>query len=234
MDWDTMPVDLSEYIGHTIIATFTFRLNNLPADGLMHTITISLYADDYISTARALCIQTEEIEAPAPCFMPTFDCENCIGGFVPDIGATYAISAWIKEASAPDTATGYYNATIQIDYTGPVTDPAPYYGKGKIIEGWQRIYEEFTIPSGATDITVELLSGSGTAYFDDIRIYPVNGSMKSYIYDPVSLKLTAVLDENNYATLYEYDQEGSLVRTKKETDRGVVTISENRQSNPKR
>ncbi len=58
--------------------------------------------------------------------------------------------------------------------------------------------------------------------------------MKSYIYDPVSLKLTAVLDENNYATFYEYDQEGTLIRTKKETERGIVTISENRQSNQKK
>ena len=54
------------------------------------------------------------------------------------------------------------------------------------------------------------------------------------MYDPISLKLTAVLDENNYATFYEYDQEGTLIRTKKETERGVVTISENRQSNQKK
>jgi hypothetical protein len=33
---------------------------------------------------------------------------------------------------------------------------------------------------------------------------------------------------------YEYDQEGTLIRTKKETERGVVTITENRQSNPKK
>ena len=58
--------------------------------------------------------------------------------------------------------------------------------------------------------------------------------MKSYVYDPISLKLTAVLDENNYATFYEYDQEGTLIRTKKETERGIVTISENRQSNQKK
>lgn len=58
--------------------------------------------------------------------------------------------------------------------------------------------------------------------------------MKSYVYDPISLKITAVLDENNYATFYEYDQEGTLIRTKKETERGIVTISENRQSNQKK
>lgn len=68
------------------------------------------------------------------------------------------------------------------------------------------------------------------AYFDDLRINPIKGNMKSYVYDPISLKLMAELDENNYATFYEYDAEGTLVRIKKETERGVFTIKESRQS----
>ncbi|MGK4569023.1 hypothetical protein [Flavobacterium sp. 3HN19-14] len=44
----------------------------------------------------------------------------------------------------------------------------------------------------------------------------------------------AELDENNYATFYEYDKEGGLVRVKKETERGVQTIKESRSSNPKK
>jgi hypothetical protein len=38
----------------------------------------------------------------------------------------------------------------------------------------------------------------------------------------------AEMDENNYETFYEYDQEGSLIRVKKETIEGVVTLQENR------
>jgi hypothetical protein len=38
----------------------------------------------------------------------------------------------------------------------------------------------------------------------------------------------AQLDENNYATFYEYDDDGTLVRVKKETERGIKTISETR------
>jgi hypothetical protein len=44
----------------------------------------------------------------------------------------------------------------------------------------------------------------------------------------------AELDENNFATFYEYDDEGSLVRVKKETERGIMTIKENRSSYKKR
>ena len=52
-------------------------------------------------------------------------------------------------------------------------------------------------------------------------------------YDEETNKLLAELDENNYATFYEYDQEGGLIRIKKETEKGVFTIQESRSSNPK-
>ena len=57
--------------------------------------------------------------------------------------------------------------------------------------------------------------------------------MKSYVYDPRSLRLMAVLDEQNFATLYEYDGEGQLTRTKKETEKGIVTLQEIQTAKPK-
>jgi hypothetical protein len=36
------------------------------------------------------------------------------------------------------------------------------------------------------------------------------------------------MDANNYATFYEYDEEGTLVRTKVETREGVKTVQESR------
>lgn len=206
----------------------------LRADGGKHAIKIFLFADRYVSEAKALCSVVDTVQAPAPCAaVDTQQCEYCIGSFRPEPGATYAFSAWVKESGAAPDATSYLQAQVQLQYTGAAA-PQAFFGSGRIIEGWQRIYQEFTIPMSAIELFVQLKTSGGTAYFDDIRIYPVRGSMKSYVYDPVSLKLVAVLDENNYATYYEYDQEGSLVRTKKETERGVVTISENRQSNPKK
>ena len=52
--------------------------------------------------------------------------------------------------------------------------------------------------------------------------------MKSMVYDPQSLRLMAELDDRNYATFYEYDEEGTLVRVKKETEKGIYTIKESR------
>lgn len=69
--------------------------------------------------------------------------------------------------------------------------------------------------------------------FDDIRIHPFRSNMKSFVYNPSTQKLTAELDENNYSTQYEYDDEGILIRVKKETERGVMTIKETRNNQSK-
>ena len=66
-------------------------------------------------------------------------------------------------------------------------------------------------------------------FIDDLRIFPSRSNMKSNVYDPITFRLSAVLDENNFATFYEYDDEGQLVRVKRETARGIMTIKETRQ-----
>ncbi|MBQ4820656.1 immunoglobulin domain-containing protein [Aquimarina sp. MMG016] len=102
--------------------------------------------------------------------------------------------------------------------------------KGSVIDGWQRISASFKIPENAANLTITL-KNKGTdinAYFDDVRVHPFDSSMKTFVYDPLTQRLQAELDDNNYATFYEYDAEGGLVRVKKETERGVYTIQETR------
>ncbi len=210
----------------------SYVLKNLYADGKIHDIVISLYKDNYISGEAVLCTYTLPVQAPAPCFYPVMN-GGCIASFAPCPGETYILSAWVRDPNALPSDPTFTNPNVKIVFTGGGPNPSPAFASDKIIDGWQRVYMEFTIPTGTTSLAVELSTLSGTALFDDIRIYPVNASIKSYVYDPVSLKLVAELDANNYATFYEYDQEGILIRTKKETERGIITITENRQSNPK-
>ncbi|PCJ64665.1 MAG: hypothetical protein COA58_13080 [Bacteroidetes bacterium] len=145
------------------------------------------------------------------------------------------MGAWVKEVNASTTQVDYTEPYVRVNFYSSVGVLVPgtsldFNSQGLIIESWQRIHEEFTIPPTANFIEIVLGTNGVHALFDDIRIYPVDGSMQSYVYDPVSLKLVATLDENNYATFYQYDLEGNLVRTKKETERGVITIQESRQS----
>jgi PKD repeat protein len=166
---------------------------------------------------------------------PDEECTTCIGSFAPPAG-DYIIGIWVKEAN--ENVKTYTHAGVKISFTADPTVFGPFFPdvtKNKIIDGWQRIEEKFTVPVSATQIIIELVNTSNSAdvHFDDIRVHPFNGSMKSFVYDPVNLRLMAELDENNYATMYEYDEEGKLIRVKKETERGIMTIKESRQNSSK-
>lgn len=152
------------------------------------------------------------------------DKRNC-GSFKLTTQKKYIISGWVKHADIS-------NVVNNLTYI--LIDGNQFYANGPIIEGWQRISGEF-VYSG-TNFTMELKNdqSSSISYFDDIRIHPYNSNLKSFVYDYRTQKLMAELDENNFATFYEYDQEGGLIRVKKETEKGVYTIQETRSSNPKK
>ncbi len=159
------------------------------------------------------------------------------GSFYPEEGKNYIISGWVKEIH-PQAKKGY-SSVIAVQFHDGITQyggTMEYKPAGEIIDGWQRIVGVVAIPLGLTlpiiDIQLRCKPiGNGDCYFDDIRFYPYNGNMKSFVYDEDTQKLMAELDENNYATYYEYDQEGGLIRVKKETERGVFTIQETRSGN---
>jgi hypothetical protein len=128
-------------------------------------------------------------------------------------GEKYIVSYWIKKDAIP---ISNYSA------------PGGMQAKSRVIDGWQQMEGVITVAGNATSYDLVLPAGS---YIDDIRIYPFLANMKSFVYHPVNQKLVATLDENNYASFYEYDQEGNLIRTKKETDKGIITVMESRSAN---
>lgn len=153
-----------------------------------------------------------------------------IPGFKPIAGSKMVISAWVKEEQDCKCAS-YVNNHIAVIVNGPgeTQNSFVFNPSGSIIDGWQRIEGVFPIPEDATNVTVSMRSiGSSNLYFDDLRLHPYNANMKSFVFHPVNMRLMAEMDENNYATFYEYDDEGTLVRVKKETARGIKTIKETR------
>lgn len=132
-------------------------------------------------------------------------------------GKKYIVSAWVKDAS------NISSITIE----GKTMSP-----KSPSIEGWKRIQDSFTV--GGDPPTITFNAGSQVTYFDDIRIYPETGNMQSYVYNPADYRLSAVLDNNNYATYYYYDPEGNLFLVKKETVEGIKTIQESMSYRPVR
>ena len=153
----------------------------------------------------------------------------------------FVLSVWAKEnIVTPVNSTvpvlTYPNTGVSVSLNGVAVNPLNL-KKSAIINGWQKLEFAFVVPAGTLNsygsnpygsIAIALNSGSNDVYYDDIRIHPFNSSMKSMVYDPQTLRLMAELDDRNYATFYEYDEEGTLVRVKKETEKGIFTIKESR------
>jgi hypothetical protein len=202
-----------------------------PTTTTIYTVTASNYTCSSTATSTVTVIpDTVPVGTPGSCY--------CVSSFAPYPGKTYLVSAWASEDGALPTKTSFTYPAIYFDFaksnSSYLSTAGPFTPSGSIIDGWQRIEGSFTVPDSAHFMIVRLQSGSGSVLFDDIRIFPFDGSAKSYVYDPVTLRLVSELDERNYATKYEYDEEGKLTRIKKETERGIMTVKESRSSSPKK
>ncbi len=208
------------------------------AQGVAHTGLHSLEIRTGETVTYTTTFKTTPCTPQADDVPYTFkDCDRIgVFGEYDDQGSplTFKISFWVNEKNA--TRVFDYD-DISVSLTGPNLGPvvATLIGKSEIIEGWQKREYSFTIPAGTDeDIDLEFQNtGSVKYYLDDLRIQPMESSMKSYAYNPDNLRFMAELDENNFATFYEYDEEGALVRIKKETERGIETIQENTQHAPR-
>jgi hypothetical protein len=166
---------------------------------------------------------------------PEGQCVECIDGDMPEAGE-YLISAWVNMGNPSAGTTSYTGPKVVVTTSSGSTTITPSNSdiQKYIIDGWQLIEGSFTVPDSNAVFSISLECTTGTCYFDDVKFQPFNASMKTYVYDPFSLRLAAELDERHYATIYEYDEEGRLKRIKKETERGIMTIQESTNSNVKR
>lgn len=153
-----------------------------------------------LTTANG-CIYTRPIAATDSVLNPVFSVTT---------GKKMLFSAWVKE-DCGNAANGipckeytYTHNQVQLQFPNHTAGNVTLNPTGPVIDGWQRYEGTFTPPAGATTMTVKLVnSGTQPVYFDDIRVHPFNANMKSYVYDPVNLRLKAELDANNYATFGE-------------------------------
>jgi hypothetical protein len=151
-------------------------------------------------------------------------------GFEPSPSKKYIINTWVKDGQASNRNV---NIKAEAKISGS-TVPISLTCKA-VVEGWKLLEGRITTSNViGLDFELTLKSKSGTVLIDDIRIHPFDAHMKTYVYNSKDFKLMAELDENAFATFYEYDEEGSLVRVKKETERGILTIKESRSSYRKR
>ena len=147
----------------------------------------------------------------------------------------YILSLWVKEA-----VTNQFGLTLQKLDASLTETNLPYSQETSevSVNGWKKITIRFTLLQNeqlanmAFDNRQDDHLGRGVApcYVDDIMLYPAEAVMNAYVYDRDRKRLMATLNPNNYATFYEYDKEGKMVRQKVETDRGIMTTGESYQS----
>ncbi|SDR88957.1 hypothetical protein SAMN05216490_0137 [Mucilaginibacter mallensis] len=142
-------------------------------------------------------------------------------GFEPYPGKQYLFDAWVSDAY-PNTQS--ININLSINGTN-----VPLKCKA-VVEGWKLVEGiiDLSTLGSATALNISIVPVTGTVYIDDIRMHPFDAQMKSYAYDDKTMRLMAELDENGFATFYEYDDEGLLIRVKKETEKGIMTLKESR------
>jgi hypothetical protein len=162
-----------------------------------------------------------------------------INKFIPQL-KNYTISLWMSQNIQPatyanTTTDANKNVGVQIECYGVsnnflgISELIP--PSGNVIEKWQRIEGSFEPVLNTAKIVVKFNLPSGGSlpyYFDDIRIFPSDASVNTSVYDVTNYRVSAVLDDNNFATIYNYDGEGNLFMTKKETAKGIKTIQETR------
>lgn len=111
---------------------------------------------------------------------------------------------------------------------------------GPIIEGWQRMEGSFDAPANGEIVWLQFMTRAGPpngrlsakatpVYFDDLRLHPEDSSLQSFVYDVQTLRITARLDENNFATFFRYTPDGNVDLVRRETVRGIFAEQEGRQ-----
>lgn len=177
----------------------------------------------YMTRCLTDSLPTEQLIESFPYSLTEADLQGVFGPHSNKANAQkFIISMWVKknnnsyESDYSDVGISCSGATLSVQ------------SRSKIIDGWQQVNYLLTIPSQSSGtLTLSLFNNSSVgAYFDDIRIFPADANMKSFVYDYETMRLMAELDNNNFATFYEYNDEGQLIRIKKETERGIVTLKQ--------
>jgi len=188
----------------------------------------------------------ERMEYPTP---PLYiEAKDCMPEFAPgvsDRNMEYLLTFWFRHPSQNTLViTDKLDVSITLDETELIIGEPDIDNE---IDGWRRVTCSFIMPDEIepTDLTnpnlfevnisnVVIAPGDGEIYIDDIKIMPKAAQANCYVYDFLTQRLMAEMDDNHYATFYEYNEEGTLLRIKKETERGIYTIQEARYNTPNR
>jgi hypothetical protein len=151
-----------------------------------------------------------------------------------EIDRIYIAKVWVHKTS-PE------NAALNIQLTGTTGSGALSVTKtviksdplNVIVNDWILMSAEIVVPAdfiltSTHSMSVYLTNASGTsgnAYFDDLSFHPKDAVITGNVYNDKTGLLVAQLDNENFATLYDYDEAGRIVATYKEYSGGTKKVT---------
>lgn len=232
----------SGYIGHFNFYPDWHRVTSLAAHTGRYSLRVPNGSPGKVSISRKLTNPNPAGTSDnVPYTLKARDNAGLFGPFFQAASKKYVLSVWVRPVQGTyfqtsPIASNYPAASVSVNFfsgASPVPSTMPSLKRSPVINGWQKLEYVFDVPGGLSStasIEIELRNTDANrpCLFDDLRIHPFNSNMKTMVYDPHSLRLMAEHDDRNYATIYEYDDEGTLVRVKKETEKGIYTLKETR------
>ncbi|MBS1911893.1 MAG: hypothetical protein JST22_07900 [Bacteroidetes bacterium] len=85
------------------------------------------------------------------------------------------------------------------------------------------------VPTDGSPIAITMkqnIPNTDAVWVDDVRAQPYLAEMVCYVYDRETRRLAATLDDQHFGVFPQYDGKGIMVRTLRETERGVRTVAE--------
>ncbi len=214
-------LDFTDAIGGTVtIADEEFHTGK-------HSLKLEPGDEASVSRSKSLCGTT----SPYTSSGYELQCDQLLDRFYPQTG-DYLVSVWVKEVAITPN-TNKVVPKIEITSTPSVGSPTTVAITSigdEVIEGWRKLEGVVSLSGfpGCIEVSLQNNSSNHLIYYDDFRIHPFNSTMVSHTYDPQSLRKWADLNDYNFGTIYEYNEQGLLVRVKQETFKGIKTISESR------
>ena len=127
--------------------------------------------------------------------------------FTPKAGKAYFASAWVYVANDNGNLN---NVALSCNAGGNILSAKRLAGD----RAGSYYLLQLIIPAQATTQEVEVychnMSSPSSAYFDDFRVHPLEGSAGAYVYDKDTGLLTHVLNNDNFFSRFEYTPIGQL------------------------
>lgn len=203
-------------------ASFIYNAGNFPAVSLNKAGVKSALLWDYNSSIKvAEALNADSADIAYTSFETSDDGQWLVAGLQRGTSASFTGTRSYSLSNGNITKGGlsagrrYVVSYWSASGAASVNSIAPVAGKSR--KGWN--YFEHRLPLNTTQITI-----SGTVTIDELRLYPADGRMNSFVYDP-ALGATSVNSPSNDLVFYQYDSMGVLQRELDESGNIIKTSS---------